>query len=68
MRRPGFWLEENRLDNLALTREYFVRTPDGRMSVRMPEFVGQREQLRRMRLVLRALNGYGAPPVEGDGG
>lgn len=51
-----FRIEESKLDDLALTREYFISTPDGRMSVRMPEFIGQAEQGRRIGVIVRALN------------
>ena len=51
-----YQLAENRRDDLAVTREYFIETPCGRMSVRMPEFLSMQEQLRRMKVIVDSLN------------
>ena len=52
----GYSLGENRLDSLAVTREYFIDTPHGRMSVRLPEFLSMAEHSRRLRIIVDSLN------------
>jgi hypothetical protein len=44
---------------LALTTEYFIETPKGRMSVRMPNFIRQEEHDARLRVIVLALNNAG---------
>ena len=39
------------------TTEFYMDTPDGRMSVRMPNFLSNAEQQRRMKVIEDALNG-----------
>jgi hypothetical protein len=52
----AYTLAENRLDDMALTREYFIDTPNGRMSVRLPEFLTMAEHSRRLRIIVDSLN------------
>ena len=49
-------LAEDRQDELALTTEFFIDAPDGRMSVRLPNFIARKEQERLAAVVVSALN------------
>jgi hypothetical protein len=41
----------------GVIREFFVDTPDGRMSIKVPNFLSYAEQKRRIGVMLGALNG-----------
>ena len=53
----GYRLAEQVIDTERWTTEIFMDTPDGRMSVRMPNFLSNAEQQRRMKVIVEALNG-----------
>jgi hypothetical protein len=48
---------EQVMDTERWTTEFYMDTPDGRMSVRMPNFLSNVEQQRRMKVIEGALNG-----------
>jgi hypothetical protein len=48
--------EHRDYDGFGTTTEYFINTPDGRMSVRMPNFISQSEHDKRLQAILKALN------------
>lgn len=41
---------------VGLSTEFFIDTPNGCMSVRMPHFVSTEEQQRRLKVIVAALN------------
>jgi hypothetical protein len=43
-------------DSMTICTEFFIDTPDGRMSVRMPNFVSYAEQQHRIKVMVGALN------------
>jgi hypothetical protein len=47
---------EQVMDTERCTTEFYMETPDGRMSVRMPNFLSNAEQQRRMKVIEEALN------------
>ena len=56
-----FKLAEDRLDDMAVTTEFFIdSTPGvldvGRLSVRMPNFIRRAEQERLAKVIVAALN------------
>jgi hypothetical protein len=51
-----YTLAEDRLDELALTTEYFIDTPIGRLSVRMPNFITRKEQEKIVAKIVKSLN------------
>lgn len=53
----GYSQAEQIFDTERWTTEIFMDTPDGRMSVRMPNFLSLTEQNRRMKVIVDALNG-----------
>jgi len=53
----SYLLAEQIIDGERWTSEFFIDTPDGRMSVRMPNFLSNAEQQRRMKVIVEALNG-----------
>lgn len=53
----GYKQAEQIFDTERWTTEIFMDTPDGRMSVRMPNFLSIAEQKRRMKVIVDALNG-----------
>ena len=53
----GYTQAEQIFDTERWTTEIFMDTPDGRMSVRMPNFLSIAEQKRRMKVIEDALNG-----------
>src|SRR5208283_394279 len=53
----GYKQAEQVIDTERWTTEFFIDTPDGRMSVRMPNFLSNAEQQRRVKVVVEALNG-----------
>ena len=55
----GYKQAEQVIDTERWTTEFFIDTPNGRMSVRMPNFLSNAEQQRRVKVVVEALNGNG---------
>jgi hypothetical protein len=53
----GYTQAEQVMDTERWTTEFYMDTPDGRMSVRMPNFLSNAEQQRRMKVIEDALNG-----------
>jgi len=53
----GYKQAEQVLDAERWVTEFYVDTPNGRMSVRMPNFLSNAEQKRRMKVIVEALNG-----------
>jgi len=41
----------------GVIREFFIDTPDGRMSIKVPNFLSYAEQKRRIGVMVGALNG-----------
>lgn len=52
-------LDEARQDDLAISTEYFISTPKGRMSIRIPNFVNREEHDDRVGAIVLALNNAG---------
>jgi hypothetical protein len=56
-KKKPYTVAEEVVDDLAICTTFFIDTPDGRMAIRIPNFVSYAEQKRRIGVMVGALNG-----------